>query len=278
MKMIKLKELFNKANKGNKHMAIINLFDKNKFINLNDNSRVEVKVTQVVLFAFFMSLLFNFMLVVVILILLPLKEKIPYFVHFLPKDEQIVYVEEFKQNKKSQRVIKEYLARDYVKKRETIDLITENDRWNYVMFISNNQVKSDFYKLYQESLESPYKWAVNNNIIRHVSIISSSVLSDNQIQVEFEILDSARANGQIINIMVAIANVSFEETDLPSKGEDYLKNPFNYLVSDYFFGIKEQKKFGYTKNIDKPNNKTKENQNESNSNSNEKTIAEKQDW
>ncbi|MDR0484230.1 MAG: type IV secretion system protein [Alphaproteobacteria bacterium] len=230
-----------KAVKDKTKSKIINLFDKDKFININDNSRTDTKVTQIVLFAFFMSLIFNFMLVVVILILLPLKEKVPYFVHFLPKDEQVVYVEPYKQSKTSLRAVKEFLARDYVKKRETIDLASENDRWNLVMFLSNNEVKSSFYSLYQESPDSPYKWAVDNNIIRTINIISSSVLNDNQYQVEYEMIDSFKPNGKVISTTIAIATVRFEENTEILKGQDYLNNPFSYLVSDYSIGIKQQR-------------------------------------
>lgn len=231
-----IKQTKEKAKKG-----IINLFDKDKFININDKSRTDTKVTQIVLFAFFMSLIFNFMLVVVILILLPLKEKVPYFVHFMPKDEQIVYVEPYKQNKKSQRAVKEFLARDYVKKRESIDLESENARWNELMFFSSNEVKGNFKTLYLESPQSPYKWAVDNNTVRTIRVISSSVLSDKQYQVEYEMIDSFKSNGKILTTTIAVATVTFEESVEPLKGNDYLNNPFGYLVSDYSIGIKQQR-------------------------------------
>jgi type IV secretion system protein VirB8 len=231
-----IKQTKEKAKKG-----IINLFDKDKFININDKSRTDTKVTQIVLFAFFMSMIFNFMQFVIILILLPLKEKVPYFVHFMPKDEQIVYVEPYKQNKKSQRAVKEFLARDYVKKRETIDLESENARWNEIMFFSSNEVKGSFKTLYLESPQSPYKWAVDNNTVRTIRIISSSVLSDKQYQVEYEMIDSFKSNGKILTTTIAVATVTFEESIEPLKGNDYLNNPFGYLVSDYSIGIKQQR-------------------------------------
>jgi type IV secretion system protein VirB8 len=180
---------------------------------------------------------------IVMLTLLPLKEKVPYFVHFMPKDEQIVYVEQYKQSKKSQRNIKEYLARDYVKKRETIDLVTENDRWTYIQFISNDDMKRAFAEEFNPDLnnKSIYKYSVDNNIIRNVRVISSSVLNDNQYQVEFEILESVRTNGKLVSTTIAVATVSFIENSNQFKGYDYLNNPFGYLVSDYSVGIKEKR-------------------------------------
>ncbi len=225
----------------NQSKKVLNLFDKNKFIDLNDKSRSDTKLAQTVLFAFFISLIFNFMLVVLILIMLPLKEKVPYFVHFMPKEEQIVYVEQYKVSKSSQRSVKEFLARDYVMKRETIDLETESKRWNEIMFFSNNEIKSSFNTLYLNSNDSPYKWAINNNIRRTINIISSSVLSDMQYQVEYEMIDTYRSTGKILKITIAVATVSFEETKEPLKGNDYLNNPFGYLVNDYSIGIKQQK-------------------------------------
>jgi type IV secretion system protein VirB8 len=255
------KNLVNDAkNSGNKAKStIINLFDKNKFINVNDNSRVETKITQIVLFAFFMSLLFNFMLVVVILIMLPLKEKVPYFVHFMPKDEQIVYVEQYKQNKQSLRAVKEFLARDYVKKRETIDLASENTRWNLVLFLSNNEMKNIFINLYEKSNESPYKWAVDNNIIRTINIISSSVLSDDIYQVEYEAIDTFKATGKIMATTIAIATVKFENNTEQLKGQDYLNNPFGYLVADYSIGIKQKRLENKDTNLILDKYKAKEN-------------------
>jgi type IV secretion system protein VirB8 len=236
------KKLKNQDLKATKS-KVFSLFDKNKFVDINDKSRVDTKILQIINFAFLVSLTFNVMQFIVMLTLLPLKEKVPYFVHFMPKDEQIVYVEQYKQSKKSQRNIKEYLARDYVKKRETIDLVTENDRWTYIQFISNDDMKRAFAEEFNPDLnnKSIYKYSVDNNIIRNVRVISSSVLNDNQYQVEFEILESVRTNGKLVSTTIAVATVSFIENSNQFKGYDYLNNPFGYLVSDYSVGIKEKR-------------------------------------
>jgi type IV secretion system protein VirB8 len=222
---------------------IFSLFDKNKFVDTNDESRVDTKILQNMSFAFHMSLTFNVILIVVILSLLPLKEKVPYFVHFMAKDEQIVYVEQYKQSKKAERNIKEYLSRDYVKKRESIDLVTEEDRWAYIQFISTEDMKTAFANEFNpdKNSKSIYKYAIDNNMLRTIRIISSSVLNDNQYQVEFEIIQSIRTNGVVVSTTIAIATVSFVENTDQFKGYDYLNNPFGYLVSDYSIGIKEQR-------------------------------------
>lgn len=212
-----------------------------KFFATDDRTRANMQGYRVITGAFLLSLSFNFILVLFIAILLPLKEKVPYFVHFLPKEEQIVYVEPYRASKKSRRTIKEFMSRDYVKKRETIDLASENQRWENVIFLSNTEMKKTFIDLYMDSPESPYKKAVDHSYVRTVRIISSSVLNDDQYQVEYEYIDSKKATGKILKTTVAIATVSFEKNTNTFKGQDYLNNPFGYLVADYSIGIKIQR-------------------------------------
>jgi len=239
-----LHKIFKKVSKGTElKEKVVNVFNPHKWFDTNDESRINIKVTQSLLFAFILSLCGNMFLMILIIIMLPLKEKIPTFVHFLPKEEQIVYVEEFKTNKKALKRVKEFLARDYIKKRETIDLVTEEKRYPYVYYLSSPEIAKEFDEQYntEKNALSPFKLAVDNNQITSIRIISSAMLNANQVQVEFEATTSVKNTGKITLTEVVIAIVTFSEDTKNYKGSDYLNNPFGFVVSDYSLSVKERR-------------------------------------
>lgn len=244
--MTKNKSFFKRKTKNNDHTlkgTILNLFRSKVHINTEQPHRKEAKVINILSYAFQASLLVNFIQMGLLIIILPLKEKVPYFVHFLPKEEQIVYVEPYKKAINQQRQIKEFMARDYVKKRETLDLVSEQERWNTASFWSTETLKNKFNEQYnpEKNPNSPFKIAVDNNMVRLIKIIRSSVLNDNQYQVEFEMTDTNKDTGKIISIKIAVATITFVENNDPFKGDNDLNNPFGWLIDDYSIGVRVQK-------------------------------------
>ena len=222
---------------------VINLFNSKSYFYLDNEASINLKLVQVLFFAFFSSIVLNIFLACLILLMLPLKEKVPYFVHFLPKEEQIVVLEKFKTNKKAQLRILEFVSRDYVKKRETIDLTTEDERYPYVFYMSSNAIGNDFKEAYypDENPKSPYKIAVDKNLRRNIKIISSSVVSKNTINVEFEAITYVNNTNKVLVDDIIIASIAFDEDVQEYKGTDYLNNPFGVVVIDYNLSTKSSK-------------------------------------
>lgn len=217
----------------------INVFKSKKFLDIGDSQRVEIKVIESLQFYLFGSVIVNIMLILLLGVLLPFKQKVPYFVQFLEKEEQIVMLEKFQVSKKSESRIKEYLARDYVKKREEINLINEDERYTDIQFMSSSNVIKEFLKEYDiKNKTSPYQLAKDGNYLRHINIIYSSRLNDNQYQVEYEVITSLISTGEIINNYVAIAILTFSVNDKPIKEGSILNNPFDWVISDYSVSIK----------------------------------------
>ena len=242
----------------------LNVFDDKVFVDMNDDARINLKMTQWIFTAFLISGSINVFFIALFIVLMPLKEKVPTFVHFLPREEQIVVVEPFKTNKTFAKRMQEFLARDYIKKRETIDLKTETDRYGSVCFQSVTEVCHAFNDQYNAdtNANSPYKLAVDKEQLRTIAIINSVALSGTSIQVEFEAIVSQKSTGKILQTDIIVAIVSFEIDETYYKNNDYLKNPYGFLVNDYSLGVKEHKanyedkeKKGEPKNADKKKNK-----------------------
>lgn len=221
-------------------LKTMNLFEK-KFFNTKSKDRIETRMLDVLNIYLGISLCFNLFFVVLLLSLFPLKEKIPMFVHFLSKDEQIVVIEPYETSKKSIHRIKEWMARDYIVKRETIDFATEIDRYTQLQFLSTSEMSKSFLKDYDPKInaQSPYQIAKANNYLRTVDIIRSNNLNNHQVQVEFRMTDTIKNTLVVFEIKTIVAIVTFVEKTEEYKGNDYLNNPFGYLISDYSTGIKK---------------------------------------
>ncbi len=231
--------------KDKKHKSrpkVFSLLDPENFVDTGDSTRVEYKTIQAVTRLNISLFIVSFMLIALIIALLPLKQKVPYFVHFMPKEEQITYIEPYRTSKSSQRARKEFLAIDYVKNRETLDLVTENERYTKIILMSTQSAKNEFLKQYHpdNNPQSPYKEAVDGSYVRSIKIIVSSVINNNVIQVDYSQVDSAKSTGKIIRESIRRATVTFVEDNTKYKDKDYLNNPFGYLISDYSIGIKEK--------------------------------------
>jgi len=233
-KNFKLKLLeFSKKNR------VVNLHKSNsEFKDVGDNRRLELRNIELLQFLIFILMFSNIALVIIILLLFPLKERVPYFVQFLPKDEQIVQIENFKGSQKAENQIKEYFARSYVRKREEINFADEDFRYTQIQFFSTNKVYQDFIDAYKDNPESPYKHAYDKEYVRHIEIISSSRLSDDMYQVEYEILDSKKSTGKIINNVIALATIKFVQSPMSIRKSSSLENPFNWVVDGYSISIK----------------------------------------
>lgn len=260
-KLKRLKKKESKTPRARTFKKIFNLFSPEEFANVNDNYRIQVKILQRQSNIIgFLSTICVF-LVFLIVTLLPLKEKVPYFLTFMPKDEQISYVEPYKKTVSQQRIEKEYLARNYVKLRETIDLVSDIDRFTSVMYYSTDEIGNQFKSEMStdNNPNSPYKYAEDNNIVSSVNIVSSSMLSDAQYQVDFIVIQSNQLTKKKIKTTEYIATITFIDPKKTFKGEDHLSNPLGYRVSQYQASIKAEK---IQSNLETTNESNKSNNND----------------
>jgi type IV secretory pathway component VirB8 len=82
-------------------------------------------------------------------------------------------VEPFEVGTRGWDLIAEKLVGDYVRKRETIDLQTEVDRWQAVNWMSSDEVWQAFYKtMGRENPQSPFERAKKEKLTRSIGIKS----------------------------------------------------------------------------------------------------------
>ncbi len=153
-----------------------------------------------------------------IICLFPLKEVRPMLVTIKDKGEQVVHIEPIDKNVKALEQLKETLARQYVKLRETFDLQSESERWKQVALMSSTELARVFHETMKlEAVDSPLKKRMHEQTIRSVQILSSS---------------SIGREYWITTMTVSLEERSFEYAD------QYI-NPIGFTVKHYTVARKD---------------------------------------
>ena len=182
----------------------------------------------------------------------------PYFIRMYDKSEQVIQIEPLEKNEKALDLAKEKFAMDYVMQRETIDLITEGDRWSALKLRHSDELEKQFSNLMREdNKESPLREFHRRQIQRKVEVVTAASLAPvapNTYRVEWVAYDSSvrledRAeiylNVSAIqprkNEFVSIVTVEID-TKKKVKHEHRLINPFNIKVVNYRVDKKVRRK------------------------------------
>ncbi|MDR2066240.1 MAG: hypothetical protein LBP57_00125 [Endomicrobium sp.] len=168
-------------------------------------------------------------LLVVILFLFPLKEKEPYLVHFSTAEQNFVTVEKADYNIRTNQNILNALVSTYVRNRETIDQITDKERFD----ITRLQSASNVWRVFEEIVNTKDSIYTNKKIKREINIINIAFLKQSITSVDFiaKIINSE--TGTLISETRYRAVVSFGFQDQTIKAEESNKNPTSFLVQDY---------------------------------------------
>lgn len=87
-------------------------------------------------------------------IILPLKEYIPVYVEFSTSGNNFVTIKSAGQNVTERELLRDITLRSYVVMREGVDQVTEVNRYECVMSMSNSKVRNEFRKRYVDKPES----------------------------------------------------------------------------------------------------------------------------
>lgn len=177
-------------------------------------------------------------LAAVVVTLFPLKEVQPMLLTLSDRTEQVVRIEPLQVGAESWRLISEKMAREYVVKRETIDLQTEVERWQQVAFLSSVSVWQEFEGLMgRHNSSSPFERAKRERLTRAINIISASMLNARQLQVEFERIDYRAGQEEGRSQWVATMTIGFLPREV--KYDQRYMNPVGFTVLAY--GIQERR-------------------------------------
>ena len=175
-------------------------------------------------------------LVVTINFMLPLKEVRPMLVTFSSKEKQLVQIEPLKKGLDGFAVLLEYMARDYVYLRESIDLQTENVRWTKII----HQTSPELAKVFAESVsvkneKSPLLLFKGRNMVREVEILEITDLAPipNAWRIEWRSKDKDAATGEVKATKIWVTKLRADLQEQELSVEDRYDNLIGFMVIDY---------------------------------------------
>ena len=174
-------------------------------------------------------------LLVVIALLFPLKEKIPYLVEFKTSQDNYVTVRKANKETRSDKAIIHREIKGYVKARETIDQVDELRRYTKIVRLkSSPRVYETFLNSYQGKKELwEIEGFVRSSKIENVSDVVFSPQENEYITiVEFSITDSYR-DGTTTKSHFYKATMRYGFSDQKISQEDLTLNPMGLNVVDY---------------------------------------------
>lgn len=197
-----------------------------------------------------LSLVIGGLLAIVILLciiinaILPLQKIQPVFLSTTSAENQVYWVEPLEKKEKAFRLITESLIHQYIEARESIDLQTEQERFDYVRWLSNFNVaeefNSNFDKDDKKKVESEsVKRAKLYRLSRGIKVIVIDFLSDNQLQADFDIYEYKRATGEIVSKTEARATIKIIYEPEKVNAKNRYMNPLGLKVVDYSLAIKK---------------------------------------
>ncbi|MDR0483927.1 MAG: type IV secretion system protein [Alphaproteobacteria bacterium] len=185
------------------------------------------------------------LLCIIIKTILPLQKIEPVFLSTSSSDNQVYWVEPLEKKEKAFRLITESLITQYIEARESIDLQTEQERYEYVRWLSNLNVVEEFDSSFDKDKKEneAMKRAKLFRLSKGVKITVIDFLSDNQLQADFDIYEYKRATGEIVSKKEARATIKIIYEPEKVDAKNRYMNPLGLRVVDYSIAIKHLEEF-----------------------------------
>lgn len=166
------------------------------------------------------------LLIITIMVMLPLKQNVPYLVFFSNAESNFVRVEQGNLDIRSEEALLKSILASYVQKRETINRIDDELRYEDIREQSSNKVWDTFRRIVTQE-NSIYQ---NKEIYRKIHIINLSVLSKSVANVDFI---SITQNAKDKELKRYRATLKYDFTEQSISFESVPRNPTGFIVEDY---------------------------------------------
>lgn len=178
-------------------------------------------------------------LVCLVIQLFPLKENRPYLLVLKDKGEQVAQIEPIAMDTKGLNLLIEGLCRRYVSLRESIDGLSEEERWKEICFLSSEDVWQDFDNTMniKKNQNSPLKKHREDKVTRGISIKVSSKIAEGVWQVEWESFSSRKQEELERHSWVSTLQVELRPSTVSI--EDQFINPIGFTVVGYTVSKRE---------------------------------------
>ncbi|SQC36312.1 Type IV secretion system protein [Helicobacter fennelliae] len=166
------------------------------------------------------------LLVLTIMAMLPLKQNVPYLVFFSNAENNFVRVEAGNLDIRSEEALLKSILASYVQKRETINRIDDEARFEDVRDQSSHKVWDTFRRIVTQE-NSIYQ---NKDIYREIHILNLSVLSKNVANVDFISITTDTKNKALKRYR---ATLKYDFVNQQISFESVPRNPTGFIVEDY---------------------------------------------
>ncbi len=189
--------------------------------------------------SFCVSMLLNVGLSCLCFCLFPLKEVQPYVLALKEKGEQVVHIEPIVKNVKGLSQLTEALCRHYVSLRETLDGISEDQRWKELFYFCSEDIWSDFYsQMNPQQADSPLKKHRDKKATRAVVINVSSQVGEDVYQVEWQSITVHQGQEVERQRWVSTLQVDLQPNRVEKEAE--FINPIGFTVVKYSISKREE--------------------------------------
>jgi type IV secretory pathway component VirB8 len=197
--------------------------------------RTALKSLRLVGFICVLSMALNVVLGVLLSNLFPLVRVQPALVQF--SDRQFFKIEPMYKGTDAELKAREAFARRYVSNRETIDLVTDKERWEWLRDNSHAAVWEPFIK----TMADQKVWAnmERDNLTREVNILGSWMVADdpNRWQVEYERI--TRRGYEVAERIAWVATFHYGVIEGAASDAQLFDNPFRLRVDRYAISRKQ---------------------------------------
>lgn len=163
--------------------------------------------------------------------MLPLKQNVPYLVFFSNAETNFIRVTPGNLDIRSEEALLKTILASYVQKRETINRIDDEARFEDVRDQSSHKVWDTFRKIVVQD-NSIYQ---NKDIYREVHILNLSVLSKNVANVDFISITTDSKNKSLKRYRATLKKAkvrinTMEQTKLKAKKSSRIKMAIQFLM------------------------------------------------
>lgn len=188
--------------------------------------KLERHIKQYMFFWIILESIIIALLVLAIIIMLPLKQNVPYLVFFSNAESNFVRVEQANLNIRAEEALLKSILVSYVQKRETINHIDDEHRFEDVREQSSRKVWDTFRRIVTQD-DSMYS---NKELTREVHIVNLSVLSKEVANVDFITIVQDAKNKSLKRYR---ATLKYDFVEQSINFTSVPRNPTGFVVQEY---------------------------------------------
>lgn len=171
--------------------------------------------------------------------LFPLKEKVPVYVEFQNGRQHFLVIARGQSEINESQAVLDREIQTYINARESVDKVTEKERYDLVYRQSSEEVWKPFWAIVSNKNVSLF---YKKNKKRSINITRYGNLTDGVYQVEYETIDKTEGSEEEDKIKEWVATMSYTFNNQLVSYEDKHINPLGLQITEYTVASRRTKK------------------------------------